>query len=719
VIASIANTLLWVYFILSRPFLRRFSASVLGETYALPALRPNGSSIVDVVERVMRTVNRATFHNFAGAIMTLPLIPPRYPLPRSYFGRALAKLWAGLKSHVARAKFTWWSSPQERAARIDQMYEELIQLAPEQEDDAVKTIVSLSALRGLMAAAYLDDPELWRAVGFSPVPQPKGIVPPTGPDFVKPPRSENAELLHRHVTSAAAAAARRPTYCVMGSGAGGAISALTLKELDPDARVILLESGPLVTHDEFSPHTLDATARLYMNGSVTLSQDQQFTFRQGRAVGGSTVVNNSVCIKPTGVWWDKYIVERWHQKGIYLDWDSLHETYDDIATLVNARPIDPRVLTPAARTVREGFECLRSAQVTAIGLAPVNTVGCIGCSRCNVGCQYEAKQSMLTSVLPRFVHAGGEIVANASVDSLVFRNGRVTGARISDASGQKYVIEADKFVLATGAYASTKVLWRSGYLGAINGLRTVGKQFSVNLGSPVTGVFPEPQYGMRGQQVGYVMEVPNERMIIETAFAQPAVVGLMAPQWGQAFQQKVVQRIDHLATAVPVLASSTYGHIKRGMLGSSGFVIDYTVSDDDWLRLQRGMRLVAQAMFARGATEIFINRFDAATLTSSDDRELDEYFSGLGAGNFVHVESAHMQGGNVLAGKPGRGVVDRTMRLFDVENLWICDASVIPAPITVNIAMTVMALSRYAAPYVVGAATDREARAMRARIACH
>ncbi len=720
-IASTVNRLLWLYFVLSRPFLRAFAAAILGECYASRELKPDGRAIVESMERVMRLVNRAAFHNFVGAVMTLPLVPPRYPLPRSYAGRAAVKFWAGLKSHFARAVFTWWSSPEERARRIDRMYTELIRLAPEQEDDAVKTIVSLSALRGIMAAAYLDDERIWKTVGFSPIPPATGIVPPTGPDLERPPRSANAEALHRGVTTAAAVASgRRPrTYCVMGSGAGGGTAALTIKQLDPDARVLLIETGSLVTHDQFEAHTLDSTARLYMNGSVTLSQDQQFTFRQGRVVGGSTVVNNSVCIKPTGIWWDQFIVERWHQMGVYLDWDSLHTTYDDIAALMHVRPIDPRVVTQAARTVREGFERIQAQQVTGIAAVPLNVIDCVGCNRCNLGCHYEAKQSMLTSVLPQFVAAGGELVPETDVECLTFRNGRVSGAVVTDADGVRHTIEADKFVLAAGAYASTKLLWRSGYLGAINGLRTVGKHFSVNLGSPVMGFFPEPQYGMRGQQVAYVMEVPGERMIIETAFAQPAVAGLMSPQWGRAFQEKIVSRINHMASAVPVLASTTYGHIKRGMLGSSGFVIDFTVSADDWLRLQRGMRLVARAMFAQGATEIFIGRFDATMLACADDRELDEYFAGIGAGNFVHVESAHMQGGNVLAGKPGRGVVDRTMRVFDIDNLWICDASIIPAPITLNIAMTVMALARYAVPYVVGAANDREARAMRERIACH
>jgi cholesterol oxidase len=51
----------------------------------------------------------------------------------------------------------------------------------------------------------------------------------------------------------------------------------------------------------------------------------------------------------------------------------------------------------------------------------------------------------------------------------------------------------------------------------------------------------------------------------------------------------------------------------------------------------------------------------------------------------------------VIASKPHYGVVDQNLKVFGIKNLWICDASVIPSPITINIALTVMALSRYAA----------------------
>ena len=47
-----------------------------------------------------------------------------------------------------------------------------------------------------------------------------------------------------------------------------------------------------------------------------------------------------------------------------------------------------------------------------------------------------------------------------------------------------------------------------------------------------------------------------------------------------------------------------------------------------------------------------------------------------------------------------KGVVDEDFKVHDIENLYVCDASVFPAPITVNPQLTVMALAHYAAPRI-------------------
>jgi len=297
---------------------------------------------------------------------------------------------------------------------------------------------------------------------------------------------------------------------------------------------------------------------------------------------------------------------------------------------------------------------------------------------------------------PEFVKAGGLLVPDTDVTGIEFetKHGKTKVAALhvfGDRGSTR--IEADRFILASGAYASTKLLWRSGFLGAVPGVRTVGKQFSVNAGSPVVGIFPTRMDAFLGQQVGYALEIPEERMIIETAFAPPALTSLGMPAWGSEFQLRL-GKVNYMMTGTPVFATEGYGEIRKGGIGESGFVIDFAMTNNDWRRLEKGLNLTAEAMFAMGAEEVYVGRFDATSVRRGGD--VAKYFGGLGPSQFVNVLSAHMQGGNIIADAPYHGVVDRNLKVFGTENLWICDASVIPAPITVNLAMTVMAMSRYA-----------------------
>jgi choline dehydrogenase-like flavoprotein len=709
---KLAVLLAWIYWTVNRPFVAAFTEAVLG--FGEGDLKVNGRAVVRKITRFLHEINPPVFLQFMGTVALLPLYGPR-SFPKSAFWRALVKFWYGLKSFFAHGHFLL-SSRKKRAKWIDKMYRRLIDTAPEQEEDLVKTIVTLTLFKSVLGIAYLEEEQVWRGLGYQPFHE-RGFNPPSGPNLKDPPRTESAKVLHENRKTPAQVAhkpAGQRTYCVIGSGAGGGVAARTLQERDPKARVILLELGPLITNDQFTTRFLNSMSSVYMNAAATLSQDQQFQFQQGRCVGGSTVVNNSVAFKPEGFWWEN-LKERWRDLGVNLDYDDLLKQYDVLDELLDVAPVDPRIMNKGGRTLRDGFEKLVQSGANGNGHLPLqppitvpsNALHCIGCGRCNIGCQYDAKRSLMVTLIPDFVRAGGLLVPDAKVTKLEFHsNGtpdnpyRIDAVEVEGTDGPVR-IEADRFILSAGAYASTKLLWRSGFLGAIPGVRTVGKRFSVNAGTPVVGIFPERQDSFNGQQIGFALEVPEERMIIETAFVPPGIISLGLPAWGAEFQRRL-GRVNYMAVGVPVLATLAYGDIKRGLLGDSGFVIDFSLIDEDWRRLEKGMKITARAMFEMGAEEVFANRFDAKSIRRPED--VDEYFAGIGPSDFITVQSAHMQGGNVIAPKPYYGVVDENLKVHGIQNLWICDASVIPSPITINIALTVMALSRYAALRIPDAA---------------
>ena len=695
---SLIDPLLWSLWMANRPFLKAFAEAVIGE--GRRELKPDGEAIVSQLEKFLRSVPHPVFVQVMLATLILPVSIPK-SLPRSNFLQFIVNAWASSKSHQARAAFLAMSR-ERRAEYVDNLFRTMASQAAEQEDDLIKGTLLLSTVKSLLSGAYMELDSTWQALGYTPYPS-RDFEPPSGPQIIDPPRTAVSALLHEAVRTPAQVAKKpkdRRTYCVIGSGAGGAIAAYSIQELDPDARIIILESGPLVTNEGFPIRAMDATARLFMNAGATLTADQKFTFRQGRCVGGSTTLNNAIAIKPEGPWWDDVLVKTWESVGASLDWPRLNRMYDEIAPVIKVHTLEDRVSTTAAKTVKQGFESL--APPWAVKTVPANTHDCIGCGRCNYGCQYDAKRSMLNTTIPAAVERGALLVPNAKVERIRFGgNGdsrRVRSVKVDIDRGFDIEIEADRFVLAAGAYASSKLLMDSHFLGAVDGADTVGKRFTCNFGSPVIGRFATPQRAWAGQQIGYVIDVPEERMVIETAFGPPAVLGFLAPQWGDGFM-RVVEAFDKLAVTAPTVASLSYGEIKRNLLSDGGYVIDFKMSDSDWSRLAKGMSLTARAMFEMGAEEIYTTRFDARTLKRGEG--IDEYFAGIGPVDNFKVESAHPQGGNVIHSDPRRGVVDEGLKVHGVENLWICDASVMPASITLNLQFTIMALARYAARGIV------------------
>eukprot|EP01031_Cornospumella_fuschlensis_P004454 gene4454-5559_t len=76
---------------------------------------------------------------------------------------------------------------------------------------------------------------------------------------------------------------------IVGSGAGGGTTAEILSAAG--YKVLIIEEGPLKTSSDFKMQEAEAYPSLYQEGIGRMTKDGAVTVLQGRAVGGTTLIN--------------------------------------------------------------------------------------------------------------------------------------------------------------------------------------------------------------------------------------------------------------------------------------------------------------------------------------------------------------------------------------------------------------------------------------------
>ena len=88
----------------------------------------------------------------------------------------------------------------------------------------------------------------------------------------------------------------RPKVAVIGSGAGGAVTAARLAETGR-FDVAIFESGPRLRPAEYPLDTLVGMSQLFEDGLMTLSDNLDIHLLRGRVVGGGTVMTSGLSVR--------------------------------------------------------------------------------------------------------------------------------------------------------------------------------------------------------------------------------------------------------------------------------------------------------------------------------------------------------------------------------------------------------------------------------------
>lgn len=483
---------------------------------------------------------------------------------------------------------------------------------------------------------------------------------------------------------------------IIGSGAGGATSAERLSAAG--YRVLLIEEGPLQTSSDFKMLEHQAYARLYQEGIGRMSKDGAITILQGRAVGGTTLINWTSSFRtpePTLRHWAA-------EHGVVgLGADDLTPWFEHIEQRLN---IAPWPVPPNANN-----DVLRRG-CTALDLdwkvIPRNVRGCGNLGYCGMGCPLNAKQSMLVTSIPATLERGGELLYLARAERFEHDGQRIRelhctalDPRCVTPTGRRIRVRARHYLLAGGGINSPALLMRSD---APDPHRRLGKRTFLHLVNFSAARFADavnPFYGApqsiysdhfqwRGGvtgPMGYKLEVPP---------LHPALAATLLGGFGEDNAGRMTE-LPHTHVMLALLRDGFHPDSSGGSVqlrGDGSPVLDYPLSPYAWDGVRRAFHSMAEIQFAAGAEHVL--PLHAAARPAKTLTEAKAMIDGLPLELFLtRLGSAHVMGGCAFGEDPRQSVCDSLGRHHQLENLSIHDGSLFPTSIGANPQLSVYAIS--------------------------
>ncbi len=480
--------------------------------------------------------------------------------------------------------------------------------------------------------------------------------------------------------------------CIIGSGAGGAVTAHYLAEAG--YKVTVLEAGGF-----FPPGSLngksefDAMATTYFGGALQTTKKQDVTMIQGRAIGGSTLVNHALCFRIP-----EYVSNKWTKKGAEgKTLADLNPHYDRIEKIIDPKPTIPEAMNENNNIIYRNFQ----KRGWNVEYTQRNTSHCIGCGSCIQTCPIGAKNSMDRTFLPMAHENGAGIYSDFAVQKLDLKNGRAHRAigHILDEFRHKkgdFEVTADIFIVAGGAVQTPVILQRSGFSDSAGQL---GKNFIIHPLLLIQAQYERRLESYRGvpqsvfsrQFSNYSQGNEEGHLLFYGDFEGYMVTSMYLTGFGKEYSEHL-KYLPNTSQAQILVNDTGTGHVDSN---DDDYNFHYEVTEKDRETLARGCRIMGEIYFEEGAIRVMVG-----DTVYRNMNELSKINADSLAPFKAGIAAAHPQC-SARMGSPETGVVDSYGKVWDLENVYIADASIFPASSGVNPQLTVMALASQVADNII------------------
>ena len=487
---------------------------------------------------------------------------------------------------------------------------------------------------------------------------------------------------------------------IVGTGAGGGTTAEILAVAG--LKVLMLEEGGLYSSTDFHMKESEAYPTLYQESASRKTKDKGINIMQGRAVGGTTVVNWTSSFRTPGTtlahWQSHFGLKDLTTEELTPWWERMEQRLH----------VAPWAIPPN-----------RNNQLLTDGLAklgvtsqviPRNVNGCWNLGYCGMGCPTNAKQSMLVTTLPAALDKGAELLYHARAERIIFSGGKATelvvtvmGADGFERKRDAVRVRAKHIVLAGGAINTPALLLRSK---APDPNSLIGKRTFLH---PVTispSLFDKKVDGFSGApqsiysdhwnepsenegHIGFKLEVPP----LHPVLIGSTMVGLGVEH--AAWMKRL--RYAHVLLALSrdgFHEESVGGEVQLREDGSP--VLDYPLTKYVMEGLRRSMAIMAEIQFAAGASLVapFHEKGVAARTLAAATQQIMALDM---RAPHAKVVSAHVMGGCAMSGEESRGVTNSFGGMHHAENVTVIDGSLFPTSIGANPQLSIYGIASRAA----------------------
>jgi len=459
---------------------------------------------------------------------------------------------------------------------------------------------------------------------------------------------------------------------VIGSGAGGAVTAATLAETGHD--VLVLEEGPVVGREGARTNSPEAMQSLYRQAGMSpLLGPHPIAFVEGRCVGGSTEIN-------AGFWshLPREVARRWQvQNGIReFDPTFLDQLREEIEKVVEPCKLESGDPAPSSRLFRQGLD--------GVG-ASYGEVPRVCASRAN---PFEpgAKRSMSRTFLPRAVAAGARLRAGARAIRLLHHAGRVSMVlaeiREGDVAYRVKVVPEHVFLCA-GAIQTPALLRRSGIR------RAVGASLYTHPMLKIAAEFEQAVDADQGSLPIYQLRADGGELVCGGSAFSPGLLAMTLAESG-CLGGELMDRWRRMALYYVSCRGTGRGRV-WAVPYTGEALATYRCSAADHRRLLGGLDQLCRVLFAAGARRLFAAVDGSAPLESAT--QIPALLDLASRDRRMSLSAVHVFGSCPMGEQPERCPTDSFGRLRGFQNLWVSDASILPDAPGVNPQSVVMTLA--------------------------